>query len=227
MDFGGKLSVGLLFSFCLTSAVIAGTNEAGLKFLAENKNKEGVTELASGLQYKILRRGNGVFHPTVDSSCSCHYHGTLVDGTVFDSSVDRGQPIDFAPNQVIKGWTEAMQLMVEGDKWELYIPSELAYGDRGSGKIKGGDALIFTIEILKINGDKVPALTCDPETKDGCNDKELKFIEKQEGKSTDDTTKEIDRLVAMSQKKMSPDLLEWVERRLNILRRKNEKKDEL
>ena len=77
------------------------------------------------LRYKVLREGSGDSHPTVSSSCSCHYAGTLIDGTEFDSSYGRGEPTDFAPNQVIKGWTEAMQLMVEGDKWEMYIPSDL------------------------------------------------------------------------------------------------------
>ncbi len=93
-----------------------------------------------------MKAGSGAFHPTADSSCDCHYAGTLIDGTEFDSSYKRGSPTAFAPNQVIKGWTEAMQLMVEGDKWELYIPSDLGYGDRGSPpKIKGGDALVFQV----------------------------------------------------------------------------------
>ncbi len=97
-----------------------------------------------------------MFHPTVDSQCDCHYKGTLIDGTQFDSSYDRGEPTAFAPNQVIKGWTEAMQLMVEGDKWEMYIPSDLGYGDRGSPpKIKGGDTLVFVMEIITIKGKKV------------------------------------------------------------------------
>ena len=113
-------------------AVATATNAKGEAFLEANKAKEGVVTLPSGLQYKVLREGDGAFHPTADSSCSCHYEGTLIDGTEFDSSYGRGQPTSFAPNQVIKGWTEAMQLMVEGDKWEMYIPSDLAYGARGS-----------------------------------------------------------------------------------------------
>ena len=112
--------------------VQAGTNEAGKKFLAEKAKEDGVTVLESGLMYKVLRKGDGAHHPTADSSCSCHYSGKLINGDTFDSSYDRGSPTDFAPNQVIKGWTEAMQLMVEGDKWEMYIPSELGYGDGGS-----------------------------------------------------------------------------------------------
>ena len=96
--------------------VIAGTNEAGLAFLAENKDKPGVITLPSGLQYKVLKRGKGLDHPTVSAPCSCHYEGKLLDGSVFDSSYERGQPTSFAPQQVIKGWTEAMQMMVAGDK---------------------------------------------------------------------------------------------------------------
>jgi FKBP-type peptidyl-prolyl cis-trans isomerase FklB len=102
-----------------------------------------------------LRAGTGKT-PTIDSPCDCHYAGTLIDGTEFDSSYKRGQPLSFAPNQVIKGWTEAMQLMKEGGKWELYIPSELAYGDSGAGgAIPGGAALIFTLELLDVKGDYV------------------------------------------------------------------------
>merc|ERR1719478_366815 len=135
--------------------------EAGVAFLEENKAKPGVLTLASGLQYKVLEEGAGLEHPLVSTPCACHYAGRLIDGTEFDSSYKRGTPTTFAPNQVIKGWTEAMQLMTEGDKWEMYIPSELGYGDGGSGdKIKGGDVLVFTIEILEILGGKVRAVKC-------------------------------------------------------------------
>merc|ERR1712196_733249 len=152
----------LLFAIC---TVAVATNEAGKKFLEENKAKEGVITLPSGLQYKVLRKGSGAHHPTKDSPCECHYEGALIDGTEFDSSYKRGSPTTFAPNQVIKGWTEAMQLMVEGDKWEMYIPSDLGYGDGGSGaKIKGGDVLIFRMEIVKINGEKKPADRCNIES---------------------------------------------------------------
>ena len=101
--------LGVLF-LLLAVPVNAGTNEKGLEFLKANKEKEGVITLPSGLQYKVLREGTGTSHPTVDSPCSCHYEGTLIDGTKFDSSYDRGDPTTFAPNQVIKGWTEAMQV---------------------------------------------------------------------------------------------------------------------
>lgn len=129
-----------------------------LKFLAEKELEEGVVKLPSGLLYKVLTKGEGRHHPKENASCSCHYQGTLLDGTEFDSSYKRGAPTSFAPNQVIKGWTEAMQLMVEGDKFEMYIPASLAYGTSGNGKIPGGSTLIFQMELLKINGAKVPAL---------------------------------------------------------------------
>jgi len=126
-------------------------------FLAENKKKDGVVTLPSGLQYKVLRKGDGAAHPTVSSPCECHYKGTLIDGTQFDSSYDRGSPTTFAPNQVIKGWTEAMQLMVEGDKWEMTIPYNLAYGERGMPpQIPPKATLVFVMEILKIKGASVP-----------------------------------------------------------------------
>lgn len=109
---------------------VSATDEAGTKYLQEKSKEAGVVTLPSGLRYKVLEKGSGAFHPTVSSPCLCHYAGTLIDGTEFDSSYGRGEPTTFAPNQVIKGWTEAMQFMVEGDKLELYIPSDLAYGDR-------------------------------------------------------------------------------------------------
>jgi FKBP-type peptidyl-prolyl cis-trans isomerase FklB len=105
-----------LFFLSTAPLVAAGTNEAGLAFLEENKNKPGVNSLPSGLQYKVLKKGRGTDHPTANAPCSCHYEGTLLDGSVFDSSYKRGDPATFAPNQVIKGWTEAMQMMVVGDK---------------------------------------------------------------------------------------------------------------
>jgi len=128
----------------------------GEKFLAENQLKEGVVTLPSGLQYKVLRAGAGDAHPLPNSPCDCHYEGRCAkdypSGKKFDSSYDRGAPTTFAPNQVIKGWTEAMQLMVEGDKWEMYLPSSLAYGDNG--RVAG--CLVFTMEILKIKGGTKP-----------------------------------------------------------------------
>ncbi|MBT8196769.1 MAG: FKBP-type peptidyl-prolyl cis-trans isomerase [Bacteroidia bacterium] len=126
--------------------------EMGKKFLAENATKEGVVTLPSGLQYKVLKEGTGA-KPTLDDQVSTHYHGTLVDGTVFDSSLQRGEPATFPISGVIKGWTEALQLMPVGSKWELYIPSDLAYGERGAGGSIGPHAtLIFQVELLSIVG---------------------------------------------------------------------------
>lgn len=123
----------------------------GEAFLAENKSKPGITTLPSGLQYEVLTEGTGP-KPTPRSSVTTHYHGTLINGNVFDSSYQRGQPATFGVNQVIAGWTEALQLMPEGSKWRLYIPSELAYGKRGAGRDIGPDStLIFDVELLKVN----------------------------------------------------------------------------
>lgn len=124
--------------------------EAGEKFLAENAKREEVTVLPSGLQYEILKQGDGP-KPTATSTVKTHYHGTLINGEVFDSSVERGQPASFPVNRVIAGWTEALQLMPVGSKWKLYIPYNLAYGERGAGgKIGPYSALIFEVELLEI-----------------------------------------------------------------------------
>jgi FKBP-type peptidyl-prolyl cis-trans isomerase FklB len=123
--------------------------EAGEEFLRINKNKAGVVTLPSGLQYEILSRGNGPV-PKATDKVRTHYHGTLINGTVFDSSVERGEPATFGVTQVIAGWVEALQLMPEGSKWRLFIPSELAYGTRGAGNIAPDSALIFDVELLDI-----------------------------------------------------------------------------
>jgi len=122
------------------------------KFLADNMIWKGVNVTESGLQYEILVEGDGP-KPTSDSKVTVHYHGTLIDGTVFDSSVDRGEPATFGVNQVIKGWTEVLQLMPTGSKWKVYIPSELAYGanPRPGGVIKPHMALIFEIELISVD----------------------------------------------------------------------------
>jgi FKBP-type peptidyl-prolyl cis-trans isomerase FklB len=122
----------------------------GAAFLAANAKKEGVKTTASGLQYKVIKSGQGK-SPTSTDTVKVHYHGTLIDGTVFDSSVDRGEPVTFPLNGVIPGWTEALQLMKEGDKWQLFIPSALAYGERAAGAaISPNSTLIFDVELLSI-----------------------------------------------------------------------------
>ena len=122
--------------------------EEGKAFLAENAKRPEVTELESGLQYEIMKEGDGP-KPTASDNVTCHYHGTLIDGTVFDSSVQRGQPASFPLNMVISGWTEALQLMPTGSKWKLFLPPHLAYGDRQAGAhIKPNSTLIFEVELL-------------------------------------------------------------------------------
>jgi len=123
---------------------------AGTAFLAKNKARTGVTTTASGLQYEVLTKGTGA-KPKATDTVVVHYHGTLIDGTVFDSSVERGEPASFQVGGVIKGWVEALQLMSVGDKWKLYIPADLAYGPRAMGKITPNSALIFEVQLLNIN----------------------------------------------------------------------------
>lgn len=122
----------------------------GEAFLAENAKKEGVVTLASGLQYKVIKSGNGK-SPKASDSVECHYEGRLIDGTKFDSSYDRGETATFGVTQVIAGWVEALQLMKEGDKWQLYIPYNLAYGERGAGaQIPPFATLVFDVELVKV-----------------------------------------------------------------------------
>ena len=156
-----QISGAAMLSFVVACASLglaaAGTSAEGKAWLEAKGAEPGVVTLASGLMYKVLREGDGDSHPHVGTSCECHYEGKLTDGTVFDSSYERGSPTSFAPNQVIKGWTEAMQLMVEGDKWEMYIPYHLAYGEHGKPpKIPAKATLIFIMELVKIKGTSKP-----------------------------------------------------------------------
>jgi FKBP-type peptidyl-prolyl cis-trans isomerase len=124
--------------------------KTGEDFLAANKSKPGVVTLPSGLQYEIMKAGTGP-KPLATDKVKCHYHGTTIEGKVFDSSVDRGQPASFPVGQVIPGWTEALQLMPVGSKWKLFIPANLAYGEKGAGAdIKPNSTLIFEVELLEI-----------------------------------------------------------------------------
>jgi FKBP-type peptidyl-prolyl cis-trans isomerase FklB len=129
---------------------IESNKEAGETFMANNKSHPGVIALPNGLQYEVIKRGDGS-KPGATDEVLVHYHGTLIDGTVFDSSVERRQPISFPLNHVIQGWTEILQLMPVGSKWKVYIPYQLAYGNRPAGpKIQPYSALIFEIELLDI-----------------------------------------------------------------------------
>ena len=137
--------------FNMKNEKAAANLKEGQDFLATNKQKEGVVELPSGLQYEILKEGDGP-KPKETDKVLCHYHGTLINGTNFDSSVQRGQPIAFPLNQVIKGWTEGVQLMGVGSKWRFFIPPHLGYGDRQVGPTIGPNStLIFDVELLGIN----------------------------------------------------------------------------
>lgn len=142
-----------IFQHCIMSVqnnIAQENKKAGEKFLAENAKKEGVKTTESGLQYKVITEGSGN-KPAETDKVSVHYQGTLLDGTVFDSSIERGTPAQFPVNGVIKGWTEGLQLMSVGSKYELYIPAELAYGDQGAGDvIQPGSTLIFEVELLEI-----------------------------------------------------------------------------
>jgi len=123
----------------------------GKAFLEENAKKPGVVKMTNGMQYEVMVAGTGSVKPTLNNKVKCHYHGTLIDGSIFDSSVQRGEPITFPLNGVIKGWQDGVQLMTVGSKWKLFIPSELAYGDRSAGPFIGpGMTLIFEVELLGI-----------------------------------------------------------------------------
>ena len=131
---------------------ITANRAAGAAFLAENAKKPGVVKLPSGLQYQVIVAGQDTTKPTLKSKVKVHYHGTLIDGSVFDSSVQRGEPISFPLNGVIKGWQDGLQLMTLGSKWKFFIPSELAYGERSAGPMIGpGSTLIFEVELLGID----------------------------------------------------------------------------
>jgi FKBP-type peptidyl-prolyl cis-trans isomerase FklB len=153
----------LLSAVCLS--VLANDKELGEKWLKEKAAEAGVHTLPSGMLFKVLRRGKADGRsPNVADPCEVHYKGTLRDGKKFDSSYDRGAPATFAPNQVIKGWTEALQLMKEGDKWEVYIPYDLAYGPRGSPpRIPPYSPLIFEMELIKVKGSGKAGSVADAE----------------------------------------------------------------
>lgn len=134
----------------LEAKLSAEAKEKGKNFLEENKKKENIVTLPSGLQYEVIKEGNGR-KPKATDRVRCHYEGTLIDGTLFDSSIQRGEPAVFGVNQVIAGWVEALQLMSEGSKWRLFIPSELAYGANGAGEmIPPHSTLIFEVEMIEV-----------------------------------------------------------------------------
>ncbi|MFT5725167.1 MAG: FKBP-type peptidyl-prolyl cis-trans isomerase/predicted small secreted protein [Bacteroidia bacterium] len=137
------------YAFKKTDAAAQNTLAAGQAFLAENSTKEGVVTLPSGLQYEVVTEGTGA-KPSLEDKVKCHYTGTFIDGKVFDSSVERGEPAEFDVNGVIKGWQEAVPMMAVGSKWNIYVPSDLAYGARDNQGMPGNSTLIFEIELLDI-----------------------------------------------------------------------------
>ena len=142
--------IALALQFEAEAQGVTDNRAEGEAFLAENAQREGVVTLPSGLQYEVLEEGDGAT-PRRRSTVVVHYSGTLIDGTPFDSSYSRGEPARFPVNRVIPGWTEALQLMQVGDKWRLFIPADLAYGDRGAGPVIGpGSTLIFEVELLEV-----------------------------------------------------------------------------
>lgn len=150
--FDSKMADSIVRAFVTKEQKLLGQGniEKGKKFLEENAKKPGVIVLPSGLQYKIIKEGTGE-RPQASDKVTVNYHGTLIDSTVFDSSVDRGEPIQVSVGNVIKGWTEALQMMKVGSKWTLYIPSDLAYGERAMGKIAANSVLIFEVELISID----------------------------------------------------------------------------
>lgn len=130
---------------------VAANRQAGVDYLAANEHVEGVNVTRSGLQYKVLQQGTGSVHPALNDRVTVHYEGMFIDGSVFDSSLERGEPISFPLAKVIEGWKQALPLMVVGDKTRFFIPASLAYGDNWAGDIPPGSALIFDVELLAIN----------------------------------------------------------------------------
>lgn len=149
LTFEKKIFMGVADQLAQLKAEKAAANlKEGQNFLASNKQKEGIVELPSGLQYEIISEGSGP-KPAAHNEVTCHYHGTLINGTIFDSSVQRGRPASFPLNMVIKGWTEGLQLMPTGSKWRFFIPSHLGYGDRQvSAQIGPNSTLVFEVELI-------------------------------------------------------------------------------
>lgn len=149
----GIIALVVLFVFYKSSESkkIAAENLAiGEQFLLENKTKDGIQTTDSGLQYEVLIKGDGTTNPTASDTVKVHYHGTMLNGAVFDSSVERGEPISFPLHRVIPGWTEGVQLMSVGDKFRFFIPANLAYGNNAAGRIEPGSTLVFEVELLGI-----------------------------------------------------------------------------
>eukprot|EP00933_Yihiella_yeosuensis_P020825 TRINITY_DN16630_c0_g1_i1.p1 TRINITY_DN16630_c0_g1~~TRINITY_DN16630_c0_g1_i1.p1 ORF type:complete len:248 (-),score=51.85 TRINITY_DN16630_c0_g1_i1:226-969(-) len=210
------------------------TNKFGLKFLEENKKKEGVITLPSGLQYKVLQAGTGDRSPRADTICEVAWVAWTAekfpDGQKYEDTSTATEEIKFAPSDEGKnvplGQREALMMMVEGDEWELYIPSSLAFGQRekkgSEGFAQGGDVMVYRTKLVRIDGtkkDTVPVLRCDVTTLEGCNDKQKAFVTKQTEKGMDKGEKELDRLRLMGNKDLGGDARIWLDQRIALLER--------
>jgi len=191
------------------------SKEDGLKHLEEKAQEEGVVKLESGLLYKVLEKGDGMYAPKVGSKCKVTYEGRLINGEKFD-----GGTTEFAPNQVIKGWTEAMQLMVEGDKFELTIPSDLAYGAAGSPpKIPADSVLVFDMQIHEIvSGGKKRLHACDPASSANCTENEISILAKFKDMSLEDVKATIKQEKARTKKTLKKGEYEEIKQNLDMLK---------
>lgn len=214
------LSNTLLLLLFFPLLVSAATNQEGLDWLAENAKKDGVVSDYSGMQYKILQRGHGVVSPASgQAEVACHFEGRIINGEVFDATPE-GEPYIFRPIDALDGWFSILLKMVVGDVYELYLPSDLAFGDEGSKnkKVKAGDVAIFKLELVEITGKTKSALECNPEKpKRRCTDEEKKFIDEVKQQDKKKLQKELKKLSKKLKKPMKPELEEWVHRRIHIL----------
>jgi hypothetical protein len=206
----------LFFSAIWINLVVGMTNEAGVQFLQENKLKPGVVMLPSGLQYKILQSGEGTKHPKPDSECKVDYEAVTLDGSQIDSSYIMGEPYVFAPNEVLPGMQEALQLMVEGDTWELYVSAELGVRDADRDDTVEGEVIIYTVKLVEIEGDVIPAM-CKVDGFVRCSDKEIKYIERIREWDASKHASEYQRLKGIQGSKVKKELKLWLDQRVNIL----------
>ena len=213
----------IIISINLLSAKPKKTNLEGINYLNENAKKEGVITLPSGIQFIQLEKGEGQFNPTPDSFVQCDYKGTFINGTVFDET-SKGSPAGFTPSQVIKGWGQTVVLMVEGDRFLVTVPAEMAYTDVDHPKMVGDEVIIFDMKLVFIKGNKIPVVLCDIETLNECNDKQKDYLNVIKNDSVKWTVakleKEYKRLEFNTNKgKMAEDLLRWSQTRMILIRR--------